>query len=139
VIFSVFGYFFYMIMAFSAITALLIGLSNNSAVENVLHYPRPIIDETDIATSLEPSNVLNKPKTKEEAPAKDKKGSRIVSVAKADVAKRKSEIKSKPEKLAHLHKPKVLARQRERQEEGYSVVLGYAEGSGYRPGLDSQR
>ena len=115
-------------------------LCGNSAIENVLH--RPIVDEAVIATNPEPSNLLNRrkleePKTKEEAP--DKKDSDVISVAKADTAKRKSEMKYRPEKLAHLHKPKVLARQRERQEGGYSVALGYSEGSGYRPGLDAQR
>jgi hypothetical protein len=119
-------------------------LCGNSAIENVLHYPRPIVDEAVIATNPEPSNLLNRrkleePKTKEEAPARDKKDSDVISVAKADTAKRKSEMKYRPEKLAHLHKPKVLARQRERQEGGYSVALGYSEGSGYRPGLDAQR
>ena len=139
---SVFGYFLYMITAFSAVAALLIGLSGNSAIEKVLHYPRPIVDEAVIATNHEPSNLLNRrqleePKRKEETPARDKKDADAISVAKADTAKRKSEPKYRPEKLAH--KPKVLAHQRERQERGYSVALGYSEGSGYRPGLDAQR
>jgi len=141
---SVFGFFLYMMTAFSAIAALLIGLSGNSAIENALHYPRPIVDEAVTATNPEPSNPLNRreleePKRKEEAPARDKKDSDIISVAKADRAKRKSEMKYRLEKLAHLHKPKVLAHQRERQEGGYSVALGYSEGSGYRPGLGAQR
>ena len=126
-----------MITTFSAIAASLVGLSNNSATENVLHYPRPIIDETVIATNPEPPDLLNKPKIEEHA--RDKKDSGVVSVARADAAKRKPEMKNKPQKLARLRKPKVLARQRERQEGGYAVALGYAEGSGYRPGLDAQR
>ena len=82
-------------------------LCGNSAIENVLHYPRPIVDEAVIATNPEPSNLLNRrkleePKTKEEAPARDKKDSDVISVAKADTAKRKSEMKYRPEKLAHL-------------------------------------
>ena len=30
-------------------------LCGNSAIENVLHYPRPIVDEAVIATNPEPS------------------------------------------------------------------------------------
>ena len=145
VVFSVCGYFLYMITAFSAIAALLIGLSNNSAIEDVLRYPRPIIDETVMATAPEPTTLLNKskveePKTKETVPARDNKDFGVVSVAKVDAAKGKPEIKDKPKKqFAQLHRLKVLARQRERQKGGYAVASGNIEGSGYRPGLDSQR
>jgi hypothetical protein len=45
---SLCGYFFYIIVAFSAITALLIELSNEPTVQNVLHYPRPIFDQAQI-------------------------------------------------------------------------------------------
>ena len=46
--------------------------------------------------------------------------------------------KIKPERLAHLGQPKVLARQRQNYEGyGYGTALGYAEG--YHPGLDGQR
>jgi len=48
VIVSLFGYFLYIIVAFSTITALLVELSNESTVQNVLHYPRPIFDHAAI-------------------------------------------------------------------------------------------
>jgi hypothetical protein len=148
VVVSLFAYFFYMITAFTAIGALLIGLANGSTVEKVLHYPRPeqsIIEQTFTTTNPQPRDLPDAPGTKEEVPARDEpekniNDSRVVSVAKADTAKRKVEIKNKPERLAHLHKPKGLAREREKHEgHGYAMALGYAEGSGYRPGLDAQR
>jgi hypothetical protein len=142
VVVSLFAYFFYMITAFTAIGALLIGLANGSTVEKVLHYPRPeqsIIEQIFTTTNSQPREA---PGTKEEVPARDEpekntNDSRVVSVAKADTAKRKVEIKNKPERLAHQHKPKGLARQHEKHEgHGYAMALGYA---GYRPGLDAQR
>ena len=46
---SLFAYFLYIIVAFSAIVAVLIGLSNESTVQGVIHYPRPIFDQAVIA------------------------------------------------------------------------------------------
>jgi hypothetical protein len=148
VVVSLFAYFFYIITAFTAIGALLIGLTNGSTAEKVLRYPRPIIEQsfigqTSTSTNPQPGDVPDAPRIqKEEVPARDgmENDSRVVSVAKADTAKRKLEIKSKPEKLAHLHKPKEFARQREKyKRHGYAMALSYAAGSGYGPGLDAQR
>ena len=149
VVISLFAYFLYMITAFTAIGALLIVLTNGSTAEKVLHYPRPLIDQsiieqTTTPTNSQPRDLPDAAKTKEEVPARDRREKSIddsvVSVAKSDTTKRKLETKNKPERLAHLHKPKEFARQREKyQGHGYATALGYAEGSGYRPGLDAQR
>ena len=61
------------------------------------------------------------------------------SATKTDTENRKPERKIKPDRLAHLHQPKVLARQQQNYEGyGYGMALGYA-AEGYHPGLDSQR
>ena len=72
---SLFAYFLYIIVAFSAITALLIGLSNESAVQDVIHYPRPIFDHAAIVSDFgawQAPNAPNDPR-KEQTPAKEKK------------------------------------------------------------------
>jgi hypothetical protein len=151
VVVSLFAYFLYMITAFTAIGALLIVLTNGSTAEKVLHYPRPLIDQsiieqTTTPTNSQPRDLPDASRTKEEVPARDRREKNIddddsvVSVAKSDTTKRKLEMKNEPERVAHLHKPKEFARQREKYEgHGYATALGYAEGSGYRPGLDAQR
>lgn len=150
VVVSLFAYFFYMVTAFTAIGALLIGLANGSTVEKTLHYPRPIIEQSIIeqtftTTNPQPRDLPDAPRTKEEVPARNKpekniNDSRVVSVGKADTAKRKREIKNKTERLAQLHKPREFAHQHGKYEgHGYAMALGYAAGSGYRPGLDAQR
>jgi hypothetical protein len=144
---SLFAYFFTMITALSAIAALLIGLSNISAMENVLHYQRPqqpIIEQTFTTTNPQPPDLTSNPQPrrdepdarrikKEEVPAKNEPKKNIndsrVLFAKADTAKRKLEIKDKPERLAHHEKPKVLARQRNNYERPsyYGNTIGYAQ------------
>ena len=145
---SLFAYFFTMIMALSAIAALLIGLFNNSATESLLHYPRPqraiIIEQTFTTTNSQPRDLPDARIKKKEVPAKrdgpekNINDSRVL-FAKADTAKLKLGIKNKPERLAHLNKPKglapqrekpkVLARQRNNYERPsyYGNALGYAE------------
>jgi hypothetical protein len=145
---SLFAYFSTMIIAFSAIAALLIGLFNNSSTESTLHYPRPqrpIIEQTLTTTNPQPRDRLDPPRikkeevpTKKDEPEKNINDSRIL-FAKADIAKRKQEIKNRPERLAHLNKPKglvpqhekprVLARLRNNYERPsyYGNALGYAE------------
>ena len=62
-----------------------------------------------------------------DGPEKSINDSHVISVAKADTTKRKLEIKSKPERFAHLTKPKGFANQREKHEgHGYAMALGYA-------------
>ena len=133
---SLFGYFLYVIVAFSAITALLIELSDGSTVQDVLHYPRPIFDQAaivpDSGTRLAPSGT-----TKEEAPAKDRKQQTpakdksdpgATAVAKVDAPKRSLETKRNTVKVAHLQRARAPARQRERQDRGYAVAYGSGEG-----------
>jgi hypothetical protein len=62
-----------MITAFSAITALLIGLFNNSTAENVLRYPRPqrpIIEQTFATPNPQPRDQPDASRIKREVPAK---------------------------------------------------------------------
>lgn len=144
---SLFGYFLYIIVAFSTITALLIELSNESTVQNVLHYPRPIFDQATIVpdsggwqapsgTTKEEAPAKDR---KEEAPAKDKRDPGATAVAMVDAPKRNVEANRNTVKVAHLQRVKAQARQRERQDRGYAVAYGSGEGWGYRPGLDAQR
>jgi hypothetical protein len=149
---SLFGYLFYIIVAFSAITTLLIELSNESTVQDVLHYPRPIVDQAAIVPDSGARQTRSEPKTqeapttdrKDEASAKDtspkdKRDIGATAVAKVDAPRRNSETKRNIVKLAHLPRTRTPARQHERQDRGYAVAYGNSEGSGYRPGLDAQR
>lgn len=144
---SLFGYFLYILVAFSAITALLIELSNQSSVQDVLHYPRPIFDQAAImpesgawqAPSWTTKEEVPAKDRKEEAPAKDKRDPGATAVAKVDAPKRNLETKRNTVKVAHLQRAKAPARQRERQDRGYAVAYGSGEGWSYRPGLDAQR
>jgi hypothetical protein len=149
---SLCGYFFYIIVAFSAITALLIELSNEPTVQNVLHYPRPIFDQAQIVPDSGAWQVPSEPKKEEvpttdrkdvapakDTPAKDKRDSGATAVAMVDAPRRSLETKRNTVKVAHLQRSKASARRRERQDRGYAVASGNGEGSGYRPGLDAQR
>jgi hypothetical protein len=142
---SLFAYFFYIIVAFSAIATLLIGLSNESTVQGVIHYPRPIFDQAVIAPDSGAWQVPDAPNRarKEESPSKDKRDnkmdSRAIAVAKADAPNRSSVIKRNVVKFARLQKPRASAHPRDRRDRGYAVAFGSSEGSGYRPGLDAQR
>ena len=142
-------------MALSAISALLIGLFHNSATESVLHYPRPqrpIIEQTLTTTNPQPRDLPDAPRIKkEEVPAKKDEPEKNINdsrvlLAKADIAKRKHEIKNRPDRLAHLNKPrglaphqrekpKVLARQRNNYERPgyYGNTMGYAQETQYGP------
>jgi hypothetical protein len=133
-------------MALSAISALLIGLFHNSATESVLHYPRPqrpIIEQTLTTTNPQPRDLPDAPRIKKEevpakkdGPEKNINDSRVL-FAKADIAKRKLEIKNKPERFAHLNKPKGLSFQREkpkvlaRQHNNYERPGYYGNAMGY--------
>ena len=122
-----------------------IGLSNESTVQGVIHYPRPIFDQALIAPDSGAWQVPNAPSRarKEESPSKDKRDdkmdSRAIAVAKAGAPNRSSEIKRNVVKFARLQKPRAPVRPRERWDRGYAVAFGSSEGSGYRPGLDAQR
>jgi hypothetical protein len=135
-------------MALSAVSALLIGLFNNSATEGVLHYPRPqraIVEQTFTTTNPQARHLPDAPRIKkEEMPAKKDEPEKNINdprvlFAKADTAKRKLEIKNKPERLAHKgfapqrERPKVLARQHNiYQRPGYyGNAMGYAQETQY--------
>ena len=148
---SAVGYFFSIIAVFTAIMAfmtLLIGVFNPLTLEKVRHFPhpRPIIEQTVTTTNPEPRHVRVALGTDEATPAKElsaqdenRRDSHASSVAKTDAENRKPERKTKPERPAHLHQPKVLVGQRQNHFDGYGsgMALGYA--GGYSPGLDSQR
>jgi len=134
---------------------LLIGVFDNSAFEKLRHYPRPIIERTvtPAPPNQEPHHIpnsdphhtlvalgTNEGTAPKDLSAHDKntKDTRATSIAKAGAKNRKPERKIKPERLAHLGQPKVLALQRQSYEGyGYGMALGHSEG--YSPGLDSQR
>jgi len=152
---SVVGYFFYVISAFTVIMASMMLLTrvNDSTFEKFRHYPRPIIERTVPPAPPNKELYLYTPNPKSKvalrtneattprdssAPDKNTKDTRAASIAKADAENRKRERKIKPERLAHLRQPKVLARQRQNYEgHGYAMTLGRS--GGYSPGLDSQR
>jgi hypothetical protein len=116
------------LVAFSGIAALLIGLSNESTVQGVIHYPRPIFDQAAIAPDSGAWHVPNAPNRtrNKESPAKDKRDdkmdSRAIAVAKANAPIRNSEIKRNVVKFARLQKPNAPARPRERRDRGYAVA-----------------
>jgi hypothetical protein len=100
-------------MALLAIAALLIGLFNNSATENVLHYPRPqrqIIEQTFTTINPQPRDLPDAPRIKEKVLAKkdEPEKNNGVLFAKADIAKRKLEIQNKPERLEIKKNPRGL-------------------------------
>jgi hypothetical protein len=110
---AVLGYVFGVIMAFTAVVALALGLFNiSAAVNGPRHYPRPVIGRTVMVETQRRSPAANAP-----SPAKDV--SPVVATAKADT-----------KKIKH-YKPKVVARQRNNY--GHGNALGYAEESGYGP------
>jgi len=151
VIVSAVGYFFSLIAILTTIMtlmAVLIGGFNPLTVEKVRHYPhpRPAIEQKAAPTNQEPHHARVTPGTNETTLATDlsaqdqsTKDWRAASATKTDTENRKPERKIKPERLAHLHQPKVLAPQQQNYEGyGYGMALGYA-AEGYHPGLDSQR
>ena len=161
VVVSVVAYFFCIISVFATIMALMTllpGVFDNS-FERFRHYPRPIIERTvtpaPTPPNQEPHHIPNPEphhrlvalgKNEATAPKdlsahdKNTKGSRAATVAKADAENRKPERKIRPEGLAHLRQPKVLARQRQNYEgHGYPMALGYAEGRSALEDLNGQR
>ena len=106
------GYVFGVIMAFSAVVALALGLFNITAVVNGPRQHRPVIAQTVTVETQRHSP----PVAKEASPGKDVS---TVVAAKADT-----------KKIKH-YKPRVVARQRNNY--GYGNALGYAEESRYGP------
>jgi hypothetical protein len=113
---------------------------HNSAAENVLRYPRPqrpIIEETFATTNPQLRDLSDAPgMKKEEVPAKKDEPEKNINdsrvlFAKSDIAKHKREIKNKPERLAHLSKPKGFALQREKPKVFARHRNNYDERAGY--------
>jgi len=123
VVFSVLGYFVFMIMVLTTAVGAMIGLSSFSTSEGVRHYPRPVAERNVTATNTEPRLFMSVPETKGAAPAKNiETTSTVVPTEKADAKK------SKP------HKPKMFARQRNNYEaRGYWNAQGYAQETQYGP------
>lgn len=110
---SLLGFFFYVSTAFTVIMVSMFCLFDDSTLEKVRHYPRPIVAVAATKNAPQPPKQASLAKS----------DSRVVSIAKADTEK------TKREKPARLHKPKVLARQHEKYD-GNSMVLSYAGGYG---------
>ena len=129
-----------------AFVTVLIGGFNPLTIEKVRHYPhpRPAIEQT--VTHRPTRNLTHEclEPTKRRLRRISQRRIRVQRIRtpplsqKTDPENRKPERKVKPERLAHLHQPKVLARQQQNYEGyGYGMALGDAEG--YHPGLDAQR
>jgi hypothetical protein len=134
---SAVGYFVYIVTAFIAVMALLIGYFDHSTLE-VRRYPIPVV-EIVLATKAEDRHLQVTPGTEERSaknlPGKQTKGANVVAFAKP-----KPDKINQPKTLAHVEMPKVFARLRENYDERrFRFALGYAEESGYRLGLSAQR
>src|SRR6516225_7647934 len=103
---AVLGYVFGVIMAFSAVVALALGLFNITEVVNGPRQHRPVI-----ARTVTVETQRHSPVAKDASAAKDV--TPVVATAKADTKKSKH------------HKPKVFARQRDNY--GYWNARGYAQ------------
>jgi len=134
---SVLGYFIYIVTAFTAVMALLIGCFDHSTLE-VRRYPSPVVEIVS-ATEAEDRHLQVTPGT-EERSAKNLPGKQTNDANVVALAKPKPNKVNQHKRLAHVEMPKVLARLRENYDERrFRFALGYAEGSGYRQGLSAQR
>jgi hypothetical protein len=142
------GYFFSMVTVFTAAMALLISFDDSRMIT---HNPHPVIVVPAIVTI--PSDDRHLPgsvqgQSARYTSAEDAQSSRTVAGSKTDTkrfrnsAVAKAELK-KNERKRLADASKMLARFGTTREshEGprLRIALGYAEGSGYHPGLDSQR
>jgi hypothetical protein len=125
------AYFFYVVTAFTVAMALLVHFFDDSTSAKMLHYPRPIT-----VRMVEEPHPLATPETRERQSAKtvsekDTEGSRIFDFAKSDLEKNKHKT---------LDGSKMSPRKHENDDRRRNgIALGYAQASGYRPGLDGQR
>ena len=103
---SLFGYFFCMITALTAVVALLTSFSNISTIGNGRHHLRPPVIGRTVTVEVQRHSPVAK-----EASAKDV--SPVVASAQADT-----------KQIKH-YKPKVFARQRNNY--GYGNARGYAQ------------
>jgi hypothetical protein len=151
VLISLLGYFFYVVTAFTAAMALLISFDDSRLIS---HHNRPAATVTLAAVATQSENqrlpAATEGQSAKYVSAKDVTSSLAVAKAEMKTAKGPGKIglakeltKNERRRLAHLDALKVLARfgPTRGSPEGhhFRIALGYAEGSGYRPGLDSQR
>jgi hypothetical protein len=148
VVVSLVGYFFYITAAFTLIMALLVGLLTDSALQSVHHYQRQLIVGTATVVGTVPaernlhSHAASATKAK---PVQQAANSPIIVtaspliiaaaspqlIAAASTARVASE-KTTRQKLAHVRKPKMLARARDGSSEpSYPIALGYAQDPRY--------
>lgn len=132
---SLLGYFVFIVTAFTAVMGLLIGCFDHPTLE-VRRYPNPVVEVVS-ASKAEDRHLQvmsgGEERFAKNLPGKQTKGGDAVALAKL-----------KPDKInqhkAHVEMPKAFARLHENYDERrFKFALGYAEGSGYRPGLDGQR
>ncbi len=132
---SLLGYFVFIVTAFTAVMGLLIGCFDHPTLE-VRRYPNPVVEVVS-ASKAEDRHLQvmsgGEERFAKNLPGKQTKGGDAVALA-----------KPKPDKInqhkAHVEMPKAFARLHENYDERrFKFALGYAEGSGYRPGLDGQR
>ncbi len=106
----------------------LIGWFDSSTLENLRHSPRPHNSTDGHGDKQRTPAAAGRVWSKREISVET-----VVATAKVDVTRKR-------ERLAHLYKLKVAARQRQNYKaRGYLTALGYAEESGYRPGIDTVR
>jgi hypothetical protein len=131
---SVVGYFVYIVTAFVAVMGLLIACFDRSTLE-VRRYPSPAVEIVS-ANKAEDRRLTSggEERFAKNLPGKQTKDGDVVALAKPKLDKI-----NQHKRLAHVGMPKVFARLRENYDEHrFRFALGYAEGPGYRPGLDGQ-
>ena len=134
---SLLGYFIYIVTAFTAVMGLLIGCFDHPTLE-VRRYPNPVVEVVS-ASKAEDRHLqvisVGEGRFAKNLPGKQTKGGDVVGLAKP-----KHDKINQHKKLAHTEMPQAFARLRENYDERrFKFALGYADGSGYRPGLDGQR
>jgi uncharacterized membrane protein YraQ (UPF0718 family) len=142
VVVSLVGYFSYITVAFTLIMALLIGLFKDSTLQSVHRYQRPLMVatlavetkahwHTASATKAKPLQRAERSPVIATASTPITTASITTNIAAPSTAKVASE-KTTRQKLAHVYKPRVLARAREHSNgPGYPIALGYAEDPRY--------
>jgi hypothetical protein len=133
---SLLGYFVYIVTAFTAVMGLLIGCFDHPTLE-VRRYPSPVVEVVS-ASKAEDRHLqvmsVGEGRFAKNLPGKQTKGGDVVGLA-----KQKPDKINQHKKLVHAEMPQAFARLRENYDERrFKFALGYADGSGYRPGLDGQ-
>ena len=134
---SLLGYFVYIVSAFTAVMGLLIVCFDHPTLE-VRRYPSPVVEVVS-ASNAEDRQLLvmsaGEERFAKNTPGKQTKGGDAVALAKP-----KPDKISQHKRPTHVEMPKAFARLRENYDRHrFKFALSYAEGSGYRPGLDGQR